>query len=78
MYFKCCLYPTLKKNMLKIQHGICMSAYAILACKYSKKNCACSEWLLFYSRTKGVKQKYSQFICHVQQGTVIWNAITTL
>ena len=34
--------------------------------------------ILLYSQTKGVKQKYSQFICHSQQDTVIWNAITTL
>ena len=35
-------------------------------------------YILLYSQTKGVKQKYSQFICHLQQDTVIWNAITTL
>ena len=34
--------------------------------------------ILLYLQQKGVNQKYSQFISHLQQDTVIWNALTTL
>ena len=35
---------------------------------------SCCIYISLYSVTKGVKRKYSQFICHQQHGTIIWNA----